>query len=151
MSKLSKVMDLIALTASSNEHEARSAALKACKAIREQKLVLLSPDDPRLAEAAPRPPRRRDPWAEAEAYRRAAEQERQERAARDDQQARWRREQEPAPAPSGDRWHRGLRKKITVQFATDCASCRRPIPEQTPAWWMKGEGDLCPACQEATT
>ncbi len=51
MSRIDRIRKLIALAASENEHEARSAAYLACKMIRD--------DDVRLVEpAAP------DPWAE---------------------------------------------------------------------------------------
>ncbi len=41
-------MALIQLAASSNEHEARSAAFMACKLIRDGKVLLTNADDPRI-------------------------------------------------------------------------------------------------------
>lgn len=52
-----RAMKLVMLASSPNEHEARTAAFLACRMIREGKLLLLSPEDPRLrARAAPPPP-----------------------------------------------------------------------------------------------
>lgn len=43
-----RVAKLIALASSPNEHEARTAAYQACRIIRENGLVVLAADDPRL-------------------------------------------------------------------------------------------------------
>ncbi len=51
MNAAAKVEKLIALTASSNENEARTAAFQACRLIREAGLMVLAPGDPRLAGA----------------------------------------------------------------------------------------------------
>jgi len=59
MSELDRIRKLIALSGSSNEHEARSAAFLACKLIRE--------GDYRVVENTPEPPAWRHPfdvWAE---------------------------------------------------------------------------------------
>lgn len=68
-----RVMKLVMLASSPNEHEARTAAFLACKAIREGRLLVLSPEDPRLrgrAEAPPPPPPKPKPKEEPPPKRR---------------------------------------------------------------------------------
>ena len=49
---LDQVVKLIALATSPNDNEARNAAMKACALVREHKLVVVLPGDPRAAEGA---------------------------------------------------------------------------------------------------
>lgn len=52
MKPLERALKLIALSASSNEHEARTAAFEACRLIREHKMMLSAPN----CVAPPPPP-----------------------------------------------------------------------------------------------
>jgi len=115
-----KVMRLIALAGNNpNENEARTAAFLACKAIREGGLLLVAKDDPRLrgSRGAPPPPPRPQPPPPPPSY---AEAKRQ------------------AQSPP--------RKLITLQFPGWCKVCRKDIPADSKAWWLKGDGCVCVGC-----
>jgi hypothetical protein len=122
-----RAMKLVMLASSPNEHEARTAAFLACKAIREGRLVLLHPDDPRLharAESPPREQKTRDPEARAR-------EEQKQRQAYQDAKARTKAKD---------------RKLIELRFDGWCRSCRVGIPAGQEAWWASGEGVLCGRC-----
>lgn len=109
-----RVQKLIALaTHNPSEHEARSAALLACKAIISAGLVLLEPHDPRLLlrawtpPAAPPPPPRPAPSPR--------------RPARDDDEPR----------------------RIRAKFASRCVVCGERIEEAERVWWRPGRGTWC--------
>lgn len=112
-----RVMKLVMLASSPNENEARTAAFLACKAIREGKLLVLSPDDPRLrvrpAPPPPPPPRPEPPPRQAYQDAKAKAKE---------------------------------RKRIFLKFDGWCRTCRKDLGEGTAAWWASGEGVICERC-----
>ncbi len=114
-----KIMRLVMLASSPNEHEARTAAWMACKAIREGGLMLVPvesarsrpPPPPPRPEPPPPPPR--SSYADAKAK------------ATDSVE----------------------RKLIVLQFKGWCRSCRKDIPAGAEAWWAKGDGCVCTRCR----
>ena len=115
-----RVQKLVALaTHNPNGHEARSAALLACKAIVAGGLVLLEPHDPRLLlrawtpqAPAPRPQPAPPPARPAPPQRRPM---------RDDEEPR----------------------RIRARFASRCVVCGDGIEENERVWWRPGRGAWC--------
>ncbi len=161
MSTAAKVEKLIALAASSNENEARTAAFHACRLIREAGLVVLAPGDPRLAGA--RGPIidmdqvMRDIRATTEEMRRQQEEyERRQRA--DGCSAAWhysapaaRHPPEQEVAERKQKAHRSRKddpERVIVDAATPCQACRRPQDKGRRMWRHKDRrGLICGLCE----
>jgi hypothetical protein len=126
-STLDRVIKLLALANNPNENEGRTAAFLAAKLIRENKLVILTPDDPRLlgrssythSRPAPDPPPRRDPP----------------------------RPQQPPPRPPPPRDDTMSRPLIiAAKFGGFCKVCLLRYEEGDRIYWMRGSGCSHYAC-----
>ncbi len=120
---LEKVVKLLALATSPNENEARTSAFLAAKLIRENKIVLLAPDDARLfgrgspppsyshARPPPPPPPPKEP---------------------------------PPPPPRRNSTEFPVR--INAKFGGFCRVCLLRYEEGDRIYWMRGDGCSHLAC-----
>lgn len=118
---VSKVEHLIALAtdAGATEAEARTAAMVACQAIREHKLVITE-----RGRAPPPPPRHEPPR-------------------RENRPPEPRRGPPPGPRPPPGR------KRIRSQFDSICAYCCEPYYAGDTVFWSRGAGAFHPWCHDA--
>ncbi len=160
MSTAAKVEKLIALAASSNENEARTAAFHACRLIREAGLVVLAPGDPRLAGANvvartsgidldQALKNMRDAQARSEETLRKVEETLRQSAWASAPAARHPPEQEVAERKQ--KAHRSRKddpERVIVDAATPCQACRRPQDKGRRMWRHKDRrGLICGLCE----
>lgn len=162
MSTAAKVEKLIALTASSNENEARTAAFHACRLIREAGLVVLAPGDPRLAGARvvasasgfgvdldQAMKNVRDAQARSEETLRKVEETLRQNARASAPAARHPTEQEVAERKQKARRSRkDDPERVIVDAATPCQDCHRSQDKGRRMWRHKDRpGLICGLCE----